>query len=244
MLAPFAPIRAQYPGGGRAWQAAAGDGGGRLDYPFAMLTVGHSNHPLPRFLELLAGAGVSAVADVRSTPYSRFLPQYRREPLAAALQAAGIAYVFLGAELGARRDEPEAYDGERVDYERVAALPAFRHGLERLVEGSRRHRIALMCAEREPLDCHRCVLVARRLAEGGLALSHILADGRLEPHAETEERLLAGFAPGTASLFATPGDRAERLAAAWRERGRGMGWQRPSGRGGVRPPVAGRPRLR
>ena len=115
-------------------------------------TVGHSNHPIERFLGLLQSHGIAAVADVRSTPYSRFNPQFRREKLQTALAAAGIQYVFLGEELGARSQDPACYDADgRVSYARLAQTDLFRKGIARLKAGMADHRISLMCAEREPL---------------------------------------------------------------------------------------------
>ena len=99
-----------------------------------------------------------------------------------------------------------------VDYDRIAARPAFAAGLARVRVEAGTRKVALMCAEREPLDCHRCLLIGRAFAERGLAVGHILGDGTIEPHSATEERLLA-MAGG--DLFR---DRAERLAAAYRRR--------------------------
>ena len=154
-----------------------------------LLTIGHTTHSFDEFVALLQQHGVTAVADVRSRPYSRRLEQFNREPLAAGLGGAGIWYVFLGGELGARRDEPQCYDGERADYRRIAQLPKFRAGLDRVREGSERFRIALVCAEKEPLDCHRTILVCRHLREE-FHIQHILADGTIEEHAQTEKRLV------------------------------------------------------
>ncbi|HZT20067.1 MAG TPA: DUF488 domain-containing protein [Dongiaceae bacterium] len=157
----------------------------------AVYTIGHSTHPMESFLALLRQHGVTAVADVRSAPYSSYQPHYNREPLAAALKGEGIAYVFLGRELGARSEDRASYAGGRVQYRRLAASPAFRRGLERVLAGAREHRIALMCAEREPLECHRMLLVARELAALGTTVAHIHSDGRLESQADAEARLLA-----------------------------------------------------
>ena len=159
--------------------------------PAPLLTIGHSTHPIERFLALLTQHGVTALGDVRSIPRSRFNPQFNRDRLEAALKAGGIAYVFLGDALGGKRDDP----AER-DYTSMAATPSFQAGLARVREGAARHRVALMCAEKEPLDCHRFVLISRHLRHD-LAIAHILADGRLEPQAATEDRLLA--ATGLAS---------------------------------------------
>jgi uncharacterized protein (DUF488 family) len=153
------------------------------------MTIGHTTHELDAFVAMLKQHGVTAVADVRSQPYSRRLEQFNRENLAAELASAGVEYVFLGDELGARREEPECYDGDRADYRRIAELPKFRAGLDRLREGAARFRIALVCAEKEPLDCHRTVLVCRHLRYE-FEILHILADGTTEDHAQTEKRLV------------------------------------------------------
>ena len=155
-----------------------------------VLTVGHSTHALDAFIALLQRHHVTAVADVRSAPYSRFNPQFNREPFAKALEAEGIRYVPLGNELGGRSDDPACYEDGRIRYDRVAATESFRSGLARVVQGAARYRIALMCAEKEPLDCHRTLLVARALDAQGVDIAHIHADGALEPHRAAMDRLL------------------------------------------------------
>ena len=155
-----------------------------------LFTVGHSNQTLPDLIALLQQQGVNAVADVRSMPYSRRLPQFNRPELEAELPKQGITSVCLGEELGARRDEPEAYDGLQAAYERVAQLPAFQRGLERVITGVKKGlSLALLCAERDPLTCHRAVLVSRHLSNRGLDVQHIHGDGRLESHGELERRM-------------------------------------------------------
>ena len=155
-----------------------------------VLTIGHSNHSLEAFVALLRQYDVTALADVRSAPYSRFNPHFNRKALDAALREHGIAYLFLGRALGGRPDDPSCYEDGRVRYDRLAQTALFREGLERVIEDAGRERIALMCAEKEPLDCHRTLLVGRSLDERGLAVAHILADGAIEPHDRTMDRLL------------------------------------------------------
>ena len=155
----------------------------------ALYTIGHSNHEFPAFAELLRQHDIAAVVDVRSSPYSRFHSQFNREPLAAALADEGIDYLFLGEELGARRSEPQCYVENRVRYDLVGQLPLFLQGLGRLREEVARRRVALMCAEKDPLTCHRTILVCRNL-RSELTICHILEDGRLESHEEAEDRLL------------------------------------------------------
>ena len=172
-------------------------------------TIGHSNHAIERFVDLLKAGGVERLVDVRSLPYSRRFPQFGRERLASSLAAAGIAYAWEGEALGGMPKESGGYN-------EAAARPAFNQALGRLIAQSEDTVLCLMCAEKEPLSCHRTVLVSRRLAERGVAIEHLLADGTTRPHAEIEQRLLAK--KGT-DLFE---DRATQLARAWDERERAM----------------------
>ena len=155
-----------------------------------LLTVGHSNHTIDVFVALLKNHSVSAIADVRSSPYSRFAPQFNREPLERTLLQEGIKYVFLGRELGARREEPHCYDGKKARYDLIAKSSLFKSGLERVMRGSTDHKIALMCSEKDPITCHRMVLVCRELKTTGLIMKHILEDGSLETTEEAEARML------------------------------------------------------
>jgi uncharacterized protein (DUF488 family) len=168
-----------------------------------IFTIGHSTHSLEAFAELLRLHSVTVVADVRSAPFSRFNPQFNKDALKRSLKSHGIKYVFLGIELGARSTDPSCYENGRVQYARLARTEQFRGGLERVMRGSHTHRIALMCAEKEPLECHRTLLVARALAELNVAVDHILADGRLEPHEATMVRLLDLVGLSHEDLFRT-----------------------------------------
>lgn len=157
----------------------------------AAYTIGHSNHDIATFIGLLQQHGVTALGDVRSHPYSRYVPQYSQEALKTVLADAGIAYVFLGKELGARSNNPACYRQGKVQYDRLAREPIFAEGIERVTQGMQRYCIALMCSEKDPLDCHRALLVARKLFEMGIQIKHIHADGSLESHQAMESRLLA-----------------------------------------------------
>jgi uncharacterized protein (DUF488 family) len=155
-----------------------------------IFTIGHSTHTQETFISLLTRHSITALCDVRSKPYSRMNPQFNREALEQALAAHGIAYRFLGKELGARSDDPTCYEGGKVQYSRLAESDLFKQGIKRVIRGLKEDfRIALMCAEKEPLECHRTILVARHLAALGLDVEHILADGRLESHAAALGRL-------------------------------------------------------
>lgn len=181
-----------------ASSAGAGDGnGGDAGSAVRIFTIGHSNHPLDVFLRLLRSHGIEVVADVRSVPHSRFSPHFSRGPLAAAVAAAQLDYSYLGRELGGRPTDPACYENGRIRYARQARSGAFRAGVAALLATARRRRVAVMCAEKEPLRCHRTLLVAPALEASGADVTHILADGGAEPHAQTMDRLLAnlGFSP-------------------------------------------------
>jgi uncharacterized protein (DUF488 family) len=156
-----------------------------------LFSVGHSNHELASFLALLRGAGITAVADVRSSPYSKRYSHFNKGPLEGALLASGIAYVYLGDLLGGRPNSRALYDAEgRADYEAIRATAAFRHGLERLLDGAARYRVAMLCGEDDPLDCHRGLMITPALGELGVSPRHLRKDGTLETTAAMEERLL------------------------------------------------------
>lgn len=155
-----------------------------------IFTIGHSTHSQEYFISLLTKHCITALCDVRSKPYSRMNPQFNREALEQALAAHSIEYRFLGKELGARSDDHNCYEGGKVRYTRLAETELFKRGLKRVVRGLKEgFHIAIMCAEKEPLECHRTILVARHLAALELNVDHILADGRLESHAATMSRL-------------------------------------------------------
>ena len=121
-------------------------------------------------------------------PHSRWAPQFNKEALAATLAQNGIVYVFLGNELGGRPKEASLLKTGKPDYAAMAGAESFRSGIERAIAGAKTHRIALMCAERDPIDCHRFLLIARHLSARGIPVAHILASGEVEAHDETERR--------------------------------------------------------
>lgn len=168
-----------------------------------LFTIGHSNHPVEEFVRLLGLHQVSVVCDVRSQPYSRYNPQFNREALVAELTRADIAYVYLGRELGARVDDPACYEGGRVSYDRVARSELFQEGIDRLHEGMLNYRLTLMCAEKDPITCHRTILVTRRLRDEPFEIQHILADGSVESNREAERRLVDVLRMPRQSLFQT-----------------------------------------
>lgn len=185
-----------------------------------LFTIGYSSHAREAFLVLLALHRIDAIADVRSQPYSRRYPHFSKQALELSLAEAGIHYVYLGRELGARREERECYVDGAVDFDLVANLPLFASGLARLQADLLKYRVALLCAEKAPLDCHRTLLVARHAARFA-EISHILVDGTLEPHEKTERRLLERYAWDDPDMFCS---RENQLSKAYARRGAEIAW--------------------
>jgi uncharacterized protein (DUF488 family) len=189
--------------------------GGNICY-----SIGHSNHDIGRFLELLDEHDVTVILDVRSVPYSRRNPQYNRDNLRKTLGAEGYGYEFLGDSLGARGKGPELmFPDGRVDFSKVRETQRFKAGIgrvARLIQGG--ERPALMCAEREPWDCHRFVLVSCALSGEATEVLHILADGSVLTHESLEQRLLDTYVKP--DLFTSPGSYHEALMLAYELRNR------------------------
>jgi uncharacterized protein (DUF488 family) len=202
--------------------------------PQPIFTVGHSTHAAGHFLGLLTQHGIGVLADVRSLPYSRRNPQFNREALRQTLKADGVGYVYLGEQLSARSADAGCYVAGRLSYPLVAQTAAFQAGLARLIGAAQTHRIALMCAEKDPLDCHRTILVARALEFRACEVVHILADGALETQAQASARLLRRFAPKTrrmqeGDLFLSDDDATDtRIEKAYERQGARMNRERKS----------------
>ena len=190
-----------------------------------VLTIGHSNRSELHLVELLHMHGAAAVVDVRSTPYSEWSPQFNRSAVAASLKEHGVAYSYLGGELGVRSDDPSCYEGGRVVYARLADTEQFQQGLRRVVKGAQLRRLALMCAEQDPIDCHRSILLGPQLERLGLGVSHILhPDGELESQQALEQRLLELHKLEQPDMFLADD---ERLAAALARQEQRIAYVRP-----------------
>jgi len=182
-----------------------------------LYSIGYASHTLAEFFAILKLHRITAIADVRSQPYSRF-PDFNREVLCEKLKAEDIEYVFLGNELGARREEQECYVNGQARYERISELPIFQDGINRLKKGIEKYSIALMCAEKEPLDCHRTILISRYLKNMGFQIKHILADGSVENHIQIEKRLVQRMKLGS-DLFEHNLSEEELIERAYLKRG-------------------------
>jgi len=175
-----------------------------------LYTIGHSTHTIDNFVDLLLMYKITAVCDVRSAPYSRFNPQFNREPLQAELKRHRLPYVFLGKELGPRSNDPGCYEKGKVQYDRLAETMSFQAGLKRVKEGMQSYRIALMCSEKDPVMCHRTILICRHLRKEGMRIRHILEDGSVEENDAAIWRLRELLNLPERDLFTSPEEMVER----------------------------------
>lgn len=193
-----------------------------------MYTVGHSKHEIQYFLGLLEAHGVDCVVDVRSIAASRFNPQFNKEKLAASLKVKGIAYLHMPEEFGARRTAPEELTKGQVDFLKVQKSSKFKAGVERLKDGAKKgYTIALMCAEADPMECHRFSMVSVALKENGFEVVHILKDKKTLAHHELEQELLKKYKKKilTSGLFDSAQTINERLQAAYTLQNQEIGYE-------------------
>jgi uncharacterized protein (DUF488 family) len=165
---------------------------------------------------------MSALADVRSSPYSQFKPEFNKDSLKDFLKEHKIAYVFLGDHCGARVEDPSCYVNGKVDYKLVAENQKFKEGIERIKKGLENFRIALMCAEKDPITCHRTILICRNLLSAGIKIKHILGNGKIEEHKDSEHRLMKLFNLNHPDLFRTE---QQRLDDAYSRQGEKIGYE-------------------
>lgn len=196
-----------------------------MSHNLLVFTVGHSTHTWEHFQRLLQSHGVTGVADVRSSPHSRYSPHFNRDDLKFSLRKIGIVYSFLGDELGGRPRDPNLYCEGIADYERMSETSEFKNGIGRVIEGAQKYRIALLCSEHDPLTCHRCLLVTRWLAKKKIEIKHILADGALVSQDILEDRLLKNLGFSDKDLFSS---RQERLGLAYRIQNRKVAFADPT----------------
>ena len=168
-----------------------------------LYTIGHSRHPIAHFINLLKEHAVTLIFDVRSIPYSRRNPQFNQKTLAERLANEGIAYIFSGKELGAKSPGPDCYVNEIVQYDLIAARPEFTAGLERIIDKTGEFKPVLLCAEEDPLICHRTILICRYLRGRVNSILHIRGDGSIENNEVFEQRLVKATGSGEADLFDT-----------------------------------------
>ena len=196
-----------------------------------LFTIGHSQYTPEYFVKLLKRHGVNYLLDVRSTPYSRYAEQFNRESIYAFLEKNDVKYSYMGKYFGARPTELDLYSPEGyLDFEKVAQSERFNIGVENVIVGlGRGNRIALMCTEKDPIDCHRAIMVARAFDIRGIGVDHILPDGSIQTQKELDNRLLDMYFPDREQLsifnYNNTVSKEEYLIQAYRKRNEEIGYR-------------------
>ncbi len=155
-----------------------------------LYTIGHSNHTIEKFIDLVSMHYIAVVFDVRSQPYSKFNPQFNQETLEKELKNHNIKYFFLGEELGPRSNDPDCFINGKVQYSSISNTFQFHQGIDRLLIEMESNRIAIMCAEKDPIICHRTILICRHMRQYDIEIKHILENGEIENNSDAEKRLM------------------------------------------------------
>ena len=158
-------------------------------------TLGHSNYPFDKFIEILKKYDINCVVDIRSTPYSKYNTQYNKEFLHETLKNLGYTYIYMADEFGAKRKTKVSYNDEGyADFDKVILEDEFKRGIERLKVGcSKNYKIVLLGAMQEPIRCHRAILLGKELIKAGFYVKHIMHEGDLKVQSELEEQLLEKY---------------------------------------------------
>ena len=165
-------------------------------------TIGYGSRALDAFIETLRKYGAQYLADVRSAPYSRYKPEFSKEPLEQALRREGLHYVYMGAELGGMPKDRSCYVNGKVNYNLVREAEFYQKGIARLADASERGLpTAAMCSEAKPEMCHRSKLIGKSLTEAGVETLHIDENGSLL----TQEQVMKRLTGGQGSLFGEGG---------------------------------------
>ncbi|HJB46992.1 MAG TPA: DUF488 domain-containing protein [Candidatus Mediterraneibacter surreyensis] len=195
-----------------------------------LYTIGHSRYEFEYFANLLKKFEINYLLDVRSTPYSKYAETFNREQLENSLASEGITYFFMGKFFGARPDNTDLYSKEGyLDFEKTSRSDLFITGMENVKLGLKKgNNIVLMCTEKDPIDCHRAIMVARAFSLEGIDVQHILPDGKLQTQQELDRRLLDRYFPDRTQLslfdYNDPVNDEEIIKSAYRKRNKEIGY--------------------
>lgn len=145
-----------------------------------LYTIGHSNMDASSFIKLFRSAGITLLIDVRSSPYSKYVPQFNKEELMKIVLESGIKYLFMGNLLGGKPKDKRCYLNGKPDYDLIRQRDFYQEGLKRLMNATTQHRVAIICSEEDPLKCHRRNLIAKDLNKRGFEILHIRSDNKIE----------------------------------------------------------------
>lgn len=191
-------------------------------------TIGHSNHNIDVFINILKKHNINCIVDVRSAPYSEYAPQFNRKTLKQELINHNIFYIYMGDQLGGRYAATDLlFPNGTVNYSKVRQTKPFQEGIKRLIKGIKDgYKMSLMCTEKDPIDCHRSVLISHELIKKGVPINHILYDGKIMSNNELEEILLKKYKPHHAdlNLFESMKLREESLEEAYEQRNKDIAY--------------------
>ncbi|MCT4605739.1 MAG: DUF488 domain-containing protein [Marinisporobacter sp.] len=195
-------------------------------------TIGHTNYSIENFVKLIRLYNINCIVDVRSTPFSKYTPQFNRKDLKITLNQKGVHYIYMGIEFGARRNEQYLYTSQGyLDFEKTIKNKVFLQGVRRLVDGCEKgFNISLMCTEKDPFDCHRSIMVGKGLKDNGFDVKHIFPNGNVQTQEQIEQRLLDKyfknrFQVSLESFFEKQMDEEEMIAEAYRKRNKEIGYE-------------------
>lgn len=194
-------------------------------------TIGHTNYSIEQFVEILRHYEINCVVDVRSTPYSKYTPQFNSMGLKEELKNRGIIYIHMGEEFGARREEKEFYTHGYLDFEKVRQQSiSFFRGVQRIDEGCKKgYRISLMCTEKIPSECHRSIMVTKGLKDAGFEIRHIISKEKVMEQQDVEDELLEKYYPlrnqvTLDTLMCEPIPKEELIEDCYRRRNKEIGY--------------------
>ncbi|MCF2643501.1 DUF488 domain-containing protein [Roseburia hominis] len=196
-----------------------------------LFTIGHSQHTIDYFVYLLNKYSINYVLDVRSTPYSKYAEQFNKGNISVFLNKVNIHYFFMGKYFGARPIETSLYSEKGyLDFEKVAQSERFNKGMENVILGLERgNRIALMCTEKDPMDCHRAIMVSRAFDKKGIKVKHILPNGDIQTQRQLDNKLADKYFPnrGQLSIFNYENIMSEEeyISQAYRKRNEEIGYR-------------------
>ena len=173
-----------------------------------LYTIGYAAFDsIEAFIKALKINNIEVIADVRSIPKSSYRPEFSKDYLQKRLKDNSIKYVFLGDNCGARIDDPACYVNGQVNYDKIKETTTFKQGLERILNGLNKYAISLLCAEKDPIFCHRDILVCRNLKPYDVNIQHVISEKKIELNLMTESRLLKYLKLDTDDFFMSYEDR-------------------------------------
>lgn len=190
-----------------------------------LFTIGYSGHSADSFVDLVVKNKIDVVCDVRSTPFSAYKPDFSRAAFKAHLNRAGVKYKFFGDLLGARPSDRTCYVAGQATYERISKSSFFQEGLSRIKAGAQSLNLALVCSERDPIECHRAILVCRNLPEIRDYITHIHTDGTPESQLDLDARLVDFLGLTPPPLLQEEGDWSKAVSDAYEKQGEAIAYR-------------------